>query len=75
MSQVKEKIDPLLKEVRCVIPNPNPNTRLDGGDDGCYIVAVTEKPKRPYPEPSVLLRHPRLKLILSIPKTRPYAKL
>ena len=36
----------------------------DGVDNGCHIVAA-EKPKRPYPDPSVLLATFKFKPILS----------
>ena len=39
----------------------------DGVDNGCHNVAAAEKPKRPYPDPSVLLATFKFKLILSNP--------
>ena len=46
---------------------------LDGVDNGCHIVAAAEKPKRPYPDPSVLLATFTFKLFLSNPTS--YARL
>ena len=52
-------------------PNPSPNlipkVEADGVDNGCHIVAAAEKPKRPYPDPSVLLAIFKFKLILFNP--------
>ena len=48
---------------------------VDVVDNGCHIVAAAEKPKRTYPDPSVLLVTFKFKLILSNPNAKPPNKI